>query len=321
MTAVTGCSAWRSTWSEPASGSGSRTSWRRRSSRCPTAASVRARGCCSPREEPSTATRSARGTTDTRWPRARATPTCPRTCWRCRRSTTSSSASSGFGRRRSPTASRRDRTSSGSPVRAGWARCLRGQRFDDVCERFRASSHGAVHLVDSPEPVMGLRLSWRGEMDQARATTTRFLALADERGEAVSYTWLRLNLCGAGAARRPLGRSRTAARRVGGVQRPDAAEHAGVPVQPRPAGGRPRAFRRGGTLGDARPGGRRSARLPVACARGATGARNRRAAGARSGPRGRHAASGLGAHGARGNRRARRVPGRRRPGRGAGGAR
>ena len=77
-----------------------------------------------------------------------------------------------------------------------WARCLRGQRFDDVCERFRASSHGAVHLVDSPEPVMGLRLSWRGEMDQARATTTRFLSLADERGEAVSYTWLRLNLCG-----------------------------------------------------------------------------------------------------------------------------
>ena len=78
----------------------------------------------------------------------------------------------------------------------GWARCLRGQPFEDVCERFRASAHGAVPLVDSPEPVLGLRLSWRGEMDQARATTTRFLALADERGEAVSYTWLRLNLCG-----------------------------------------------------------------------------------------------------------------------------
>ena len=77
-----------------------------------------------------------------------------------------------------------------------WARCLRGQRLDDVCDRFRASAHGAVHLVDSPEPVVGLRLSWRGEMDQARATTTRFLSLADERGEAVSYTWLRLNLCG-----------------------------------------------------------------------------------------------------------------------------
>ncbi|MDA0172896.1 LuxR C-terminal-related transcriptional regulator [Solirubrobacter taibaiensis] len=79
---------------------------------------------------------------------------------------------------------------------SGWARCLRGQPFDDVCERFRACSDGAVHLIDSPEPVTGLRHSWRGEMDAARATTTRFLALADERGEAVSYTWLRLNLCG-----------------------------------------------------------------------------------------------------------------------------
>lgn len=77
-----------------------------------------------------------------------------------------------------------------------WARCLHGQRFDDVCERFRAFSDGAVHLVDSPEPVVGLQLAWRGELDQARATTTRFLSLADERGEAVSYTWLRLNLCG-----------------------------------------------------------------------------------------------------------------------------
>ena len=90
----------------------------------------------------------------------------------------------------------REALDSGALRVVGWARCLRGQRFDDVCERFRASSHGAVHLVDSPEPVMGLRLSWRGEMEPARALTTRFLALADERGEAVSYTWLRLNLCG-----------------------------------------------------------------------------------------------------------------------------
>ena len=49
--------------------------------------------------------------------------------------------------------------------------------------------------MDSPEPVAGLRRAWRGELEAARATTTRFLALAAERGEGVSYAWLRLNLC------------------------------------------------------------------------------------------------------------------------------
>ena len=77
----------------------------------------------------------------------------------------------------------------------GWASSLRGRSIDDVCERFRATSQGAIHIMDSPEPVAGLRLSWRGNVEGARETATRFLSLADERGEAMSYAWLRLNLC------------------------------------------------------------------------------------------------------------------------------
>jgi DNA-binding CsgD family transcriptional regulator len=77
----------------------------------------------------------------------------------------------------------------------GWARSLLGYPIDDVCERFRIASDAASHLVDSPEPVAGLRLVWRGEVKEARVILTPFLSLADERGEAVAYAWLRLNMC------------------------------------------------------------------------------------------------------------------------------
>ena len=73
-----------------------------------------------------------------------------------------------------------------------WTRSLRGLALDDIRERF---GHQAEHIVDSPEPVAGLRNLWRGELAPARATTEHFLALAAERGEGVSYAWLRLNLC------------------------------------------------------------------------------------------------------------------------------
>ena len=77
----------------------------------------------------------------------------------------------------------------------GWARVLRGLPIDAICERFRAASVAAAHIVDSPEPVAGLRLVWRGDIERARVLLTRFLSFADERGEAVSYAWMRLNLC------------------------------------------------------------------------------------------------------------------------------
>ena len=77
----------------------------------------------------------------------------------------------------------------------GWARAMRGLPIDDVCEQFRAASRTASHITDSPEPVAGLRLLWRGRIVEARAILGRFLTLADERGEEVSYALQRMNLC------------------------------------------------------------------------------------------------------------------------------
>ncbi|WP_028062275.1 AAA family ATPase [Solirubrobacter soli] len=76
----------------------------------------------------------------------------------------------------------------------GWARALRGRDLDDVCALFREHARPGEQLVDAPEPLAALQRSWRGEIEMARAETSRFLALAVERGEEVSYAWLRLNL-------------------------------------------------------------------------------------------------------------------------------
>jgi DNA-binding CsgD family transcriptional regulator len=76
-----------------------------------------------------------------------------------------------------------------------WSGSLRGRPIDDVCARFAVASETASQLIDSPEPVAALRLVWRGDLDRARETLTRHLALADERGESISYAWMRLNLC------------------------------------------------------------------------------------------------------------------------------
>ena len=77
----------------------------------------------------------------------------------------------------------------------GWARALRGQPIDDVCARFRDAAEAVAHLDDSPEPVAGLRQLWRGEVAAAGATFARFERIADERGEAMAYAWMRLNAC------------------------------------------------------------------------------------------------------------------------------
>ena len=74
------------------------------------------------------------------------------------------------------------------------AACSR-RPIDDVCERFRTVSDAVFHLTDSAEPVEGLRLLWRGEVEAARPILTRFLALADARGEEVSYALQRMNVC------------------------------------------------------------------------------------------------------------------------------
>ena len=77
----------------------------------------------------------------------------------------------------------------------GWARVLLGQPIDDLCERFVGASDAASYIAESPEPVVALRLLWRGHVHEARELLTRLLSLADERGEAVSYALQRMNLC------------------------------------------------------------------------------------------------------------------------------
>jgi len=77
----------------------------------------------------------------------------------------------------------------------GWSRCLRGRPIDDLCERFRTASTATSSVIDSPEPLAGLRCVWRGEVECARAVLTPFLSIADKRGEGAGYAWLRLNMC------------------------------------------------------------------------------------------------------------------------------
>jgi DNA-binding CsgD family transcriptional regulator/tetratricopeptide (TPR) repeat protein len=77
----------------------------------------------------------------------------------------------------------------------GWVLALTGRPIDQLCERSDAAADGSSHLAAAPERVAGQRLVWRGEVTEARATMTRFLALADERGEPFSYALQRLHLC------------------------------------------------------------------------------------------------------------------------------
>ena len=77
----------------------------------------------------------------------------------------------------------------------GWARSQQGLPIDDVCARFTAVAGPAAPIVDAPGTVQGLRHTWRGELAEARAIFDRDMALADERGEEISYSWLRLNQC------------------------------------------------------------------------------------------------------------------------------
>ncbi len=76
-----------------------------------------------------------------------------------------------------------------------WARSLRGRPIDDLCERFRGGSDADAQIASTPVRVAGQRHVWRGEVSRARATFTRCLALADERGELLSYALHRLHLC------------------------------------------------------------------------------------------------------------------------------
>jgi DNA-binding CsgD family transcriptional regulator len=72
---------------------------------------------------------------------------------------------------------------------------MSGKPVDDLRRRFEQASDTAPFVSQSPERIAGLRLMWRGEVDQARTLLSRLLAQADAHGEAHSYALLRLHLC------------------------------------------------------------------------------------------------------------------------------
>ena len=208
------------------------------------------------------------------------------------------------GRPAAPTASRYGRL--------GWTRSLSGLPIDDVGEQFCAL-HGArgVHLVDSPGPVAALRHAWRGEIEPARAATTGVPGVAAERGEGVA---LRVAAPEPHASSSCAPASGTPHERLldewARHRRRAVPDHADLSALPRAARRGPRRRRRGASAG-------RRPRSDEAEARGYAGRCSRRRG--RSGwrrcsrttrrappqlPAGR-----VGAHGARGHRRARGVPG------------
>ena len=76
---------------------------------------------------------------------------------------------------------------------AGWARALRGREPRGGRARSATCACPGAYLVDSPEPVAGLRRSWRGDAGARRddRATSRSRPSA---ARSVSYAWLRLNL-------------------------------------------------------------------------------------------------------------------------------
>lgn len=73
-----------------------------------------------------------------------------------------------------------------------WLRGLRGAPPADANGRHRAATG---YIAASAERIAALRLTWRGEVDRARELHRQLLALADKRGETISYALEHLHLC------------------------------------------------------------------------------------------------------------------------------
>ena len=177
-------------------------------------------------------------------PTARCAPACSPT-GRCSRPPRASSgwrrrrrwAEEALARRTRDRAGRRDgRRCARSAGRAASAGC----RSTTSCARYAAAAPPAAAIIDAPGTVQGLRHLWRGEIAAARAIFDRDTALADERGEAVSYAWLRLNQCELGLRTGDMGRGRAPPGRVGAVLRRRAARRPDPPALPRAARRGPR---------------------------------------------------------------------------------
>ena len=80
-------------------------------------------------------------------------------------------------------------------VALAWARVLRGRPIEDPRHPLPAAPKGSSLYESSIDRPAGVRLSFRGEVDQARGLFGRLLALAEERGEARSCAVLYIQLC------------------------------------------------------------------------------------------------------------------------------
>jgi DNA-binding CsgD family transcriptional regulator len=78
---------------------------------------------------------------------------------------------------------------------AGWTRILRGRDVTSLSERFDGSADAAWPVFLSFDLLTAIRSIWRGEATAARTMLARLIAVADERGEAMSSTTLSLHLC------------------------------------------------------------------------------------------------------------------------------
>ena len=76
-----------------------------------------------------------------------------------------------------------------------WARILRGLPVDDLLDRFHTASDDPAYIYTSVDRPAAARLAWRGDVAGARNALGSLLTTADERGEAVAYVAVRLNLC------------------------------------------------------------------------------------------------------------------------------
>jgi DNA-binding CsgD family transcriptional regulator len=74
-----------------------------------------------------------------------------------------------------------------------WTQALRGRPVAHLIERYHALSTERAYMARHPERVAGQRLTWRGEVEQARPMLTAFRDRVEEWAEA--YALARLHLC------------------------------------------------------------------------------------------------------------------------------
>jgi DNA-binding CsgD family transcriptional regulator len=98
----------------------------------------------------------------------------------------------------------------GGPILAAvaWTRILGGVAVDDLLAQARTVDDGTSLYEGSIERVAGVRHAFRGEIAEAGALFERLLALADERGEAISGEVAHLQLLELAMRTGELGRAR-----------------------------------------------------------------------------------------------------------------